>query len=40
MLGCLGWREGDISYGGFEKEMLLVVWEVLLKEKLCEKWWT
>ena len=24
----LGWREGDVSCGGFEKEMELVVWEL------------
>ena len=32
MLGCRELKEGDISCGGLEKEMELVV-----KEELCEK---
>ena len=26
VLGCWGWREGDLGCGGLEKEMELVVW--------------
>ena len=33
VIGCLEIREGDISCGGLENEMELVLWE----EKLCEK---
>ena len=29
--------EGDVSCGGLEKDMELVVWELLVKEELCEK---
>ena len=28
MLGCFRLKEGDISCGGVEKEMELVVWEL------------
>ena len=28
MLGCWGCKEGDISCGGLEKEMELVVWKL------------
>ena len=28
VLGCWGWREGDIGCGGLEKETEFVVWEL------------
>ena len=28
MLGCWGWSEGDMSCGGLEDKMELVVWEL------------
>ena len=28
VLGCWGWKEGNITCGGLEKEMKFVVWEL------------
>ena len=45
ILGCWGWREGDISGDALEKEMesLLVIELVLLMEVWCRnrcvRWW-